>query len=424
MDNNNLFDDLDFFNSSAQDLFATKTPTEQANKPTTKESTNPSRKVEDSVVKNTSVQTGQNVAVQIEKEQSVKKQQVAQNKQQTTEQNDASPQKAKGKKSKKKKRLIANLVIFILLLGGGGAFGILYYQDISQKLETPTFTYYQVHTGTIIEASLNQRADKYEFVITQPGKEDVSIVAKSNLLELGSYLNQPGQYGIKVRCLGKVEKAHSDYSQSQIITYKAMLEAPTIYKNPDDTISWDAIANAHGYRVYYKVDPTTNEMQYVEMTPLGNLDVVKFYLVDIYEIGQGVYPITVVAVGRSGGVYLDSAPSNTVMVNYSKQMQVPQDATYYNDTKTLKIAIDTSARIPKQFKVEVTYDNQERTKALHYVVTDDVNYKDEFVNGVSCRVYSASFSEFAIDNVLSMKITALAPDVYSTDSLATNVVVH
>ncbi|MBE7082512.1 MAG: hypothetical protein E7378_02385 [Clostridiales bacterium] len=452
MDNNNLFDDLDFLNSSAQDLFAPKSqakPSAQAGQPAQQAATKPAGQVQNNVAKNNAVQNAaiktntsqttvaknspvqttqnvqQNVAVQnsIKTQQNQINQQIAQNKKLATQEQEVASQAPKRKMSKKKKRVIAFLIIFVLLLAGGGAMGIMYYQDISQKLETPTFTYYQLHTGTIIETSLNQKADKYEFIITQPGREDISIVAKSNRLELGSYLNQPGQYGIKVRCLGKVAKAHSEYSQQQIVTNYKKLATPTIHKNADDTISWDAVANASKYWVYFGANELSEDMRYIEIAAYSGMDVVTFNLAQIYENGEGVYPITVVAKARSGGFYLDSDLSNKVDVKHFEQMQTPIEATYYNSSKTLQIAAASNIRIPEQYKVEITYDNPERTTAVHYVVTTDLNYEGKTVQGIWCYVYTANFNEFATDNVLSINITALAPDGYSTDSqvLAGNV---
>ena len=322
------------------------------------------------------------------------------------------PKKVKKQLSKTAKLLI---IIFVCLAVIGGAVtGLcLYFKSINKKLVTPTYQVIQRQTGTIISIDKIENATAYEIEIDS-GSNQFKFTSTSNVIELKSYFNQPGTFTVKVRALGKTQKATSDFAIEQVLKNYVKLETPNVFR-AGNIISWNPVENAKEYRVYYKANLNTGAIEYkvVEQNDL----LIEFDLEQLNSFGAGLYPVCVEAIADSESYYLNSETSSTIDYVYTQVLAKPLSVTYHKLTKTLSFSVLKGNNNASHFKVAFTFTSDYSTKEFT-LVASELECQE---NASGIITYTANFADFIENEVLNGSIFAVSDNIYQTNSEKVNV---
>lgn len=339
-------------------------------------------------------------------------------------QKDKAP-KEKKKRNKKKIVIIILLIVFVLACAGGGAAAlVLINKENNKKLSTPVLDVVQLYSGTVLTTNKIEGATKYEFVITDSNGKTTPISSTTNSLELGSYLNQPGNYSAKARVFGKGEGATSDYTETINFKCYVMLETPKVFVNyldeiangyktnsnlEDDTLSWDAVKNAEKYLVRYGADLESGEVKSIEVEATANE--VKFSLNELYKNGTGLYQISVIAIPNDETYYLKSEAGSVFNVEYYAQQTQVQSASYNRESKTLTFQIFEKGNYGNEFGLYITYASGIKEHKI---------YLNQVITTISDGVVTieTNIAQLVSGDILNMTIITLSDGAYSTNSQA------
>lgn len=319
------------------------------------------------------------------------------------------------KQKKEREKIHIGKVGIILIVVGAlvvalGATGLGFYlKHINTKLETPTFQVYQRQTGTIIQISEVKNAYGYEVSVLQGGAMGGTFKITDNVIELKSYLNAPGVFTLKVRALGKTDNATSDYSDEQTLTNIIQLDAPRVYRD-ENVLSWNPISHASGYRVYYRANISSGEVDYVELSQ--ELSTLTFDLTSLNVNGPALYPVCVQAIAPSEGYYVNSNYSDSFKYEYYAQSQTPFNATYNNDTKLLKFSVYANTYYSNKYSVAFTLQNSFNL-VKHEIFADDATKMTSVYLGKQVIEFTVDFTEIVNENVINATITTLADNEYA-----------
>lgn len=332
------------------------------------------------------------------------------------------------KKSKAKRALILCSIFLILILGFGGACGFLYYRKISVKLQTPTINIEKVSDEKIIlEASQVANAVGYEFVVSIDDAKPIILKSEKNRKELD--LTSFKKIEAKVRCLGKIGKAHSNYSEEELETNKIKLQMSTVFVNglteikenekvvsyktskdlySDDNITWEAVSNAKEYRIYYGVDIEKSEVKFkTTQKCVYNLSEI------LKENGAGLYNISVVAIPENSDYYMASEPSDMKVIEYYTQ----QESIIFADLKennVLTIYTDLLFNA-NQFSLSFNYGIINGV-VEHKLVVEDLIKEELLYGGKLSLKFTVNITEFLKNDLESLSIIVLGDGKYSTNS--------
>lgn len=300
--------------------------------------------------------------------------------------------------------IIASVLLVALLATGMG----LYIKHINTKLATPTFVINQSQISTIIEIDKVDDAYGYEVYVSQGGAEGNTFKISTNVVELKSYLNAPGVFTLKVRALGKTDNATSDYSGEQTITNFATIDTPMVFRD-ENILSWNPISHASGYRVYYRANLSSGEVDFVELSQ--GISTLTFDLTSLNENGPALYPVCVQAIAPSEGYYLSSGYSDTFNYEYYAQAQEPFNATYDNASKILKFRVYANSYYSNKYSVALT--TQNFNLVTHDIFVDDVSKTMDVYLGKQIIEFTVDFTEIVNENVINATITTLPDSEYS-----------
>lgn len=339
--------------------------------------------------------------------------------------------KTKNKKGKKKLKLIICGVILLLLLGGGAFFGISYYNKISVKLETPTLKIEKMSNKVILEATEVENAESYEFVVSIDDATPITLKSEKNKKELD--VANYKKIVVKVRCLGKVKKANSDFSIEQTLSNKIKLKMNNVFVDglteikdgqnvisyktddnvSDDIISWESVKNASKYYVYYKVDIDKDEVKKYEVEQTEGK--IEFSLIKLYqENGAGYYNISVVAIPENDEHYEMSDYSEIKIIEYYTKQEKITSAELNKENKILTIYTDLLFNASK-FALSFNYGVMSGV-IEHQLIVDDLTKEEVIKNGQSALKFTVNISEFLKEDIVNISVIVLGDGKYSTNS--------
>ena len=340
-------------------------------------------------------------------------------------------EKSKDKKKRNHKKLfiILGVIVLVMLLAAAGVCGILYYKKISVKLATPTLKIDQINETVVLNATENLKAEKYEFVVSQDDGTEFSIVTKSNKKELN--LSNYKKLTVKVRCLGKISKAHSNYSVTKTVYNKVKLKMSTVFVDgltevikddavvgyktnnnyQDDYLSWESVKNASKYYVYYKADIEKDEVSKFEVQQAQGT--ITFGLSQVYSAGgAGCYNISVVAIPENEEYFEASDYYNVKVIEYFAQQDKVLHAELDNTNMLTIYTNNTSAtKFALTFNYGVVLGVVE-----HQIIVEDLNKENAEYLGNPAIKYSVNISEFIKNELQEISIIVLGDGKYSTNS--------
>ncbi len=338
------------------------------------------------------------------------------------------------KQEKAHKKLIIFIVIAAVIIAGLlTAFVVINVRNDrinNMKLDAPVLHVNQLYNGTALNVDSIPNATKYEYVISDSNGKETKIDSTNGYIELNTYLNQAGIYGVKVRAYGKGPRATSDFSEVETVMNYVALEAPRLFVNgldqdqtnknvyttnsdiTNDKITWNAVPNASKYRINYGVNLENDEILFFEVDARSGIN--TFQLSDIYTFGPGAYIISVVAVPARNSYYLSSIYTydDCKTIKCYLEQKMVQNAEYDKQTKTLSFGLEDGKYFDGDFKIVVGYGTSVPSQEFTVLSTDVVTeYDGNFAN------YEIDLSGFINnDGVVSVMITTLTNSTYGTNS--------
>lgn len=394
--------------------------------------------VEDSVAESTvkpeeQIEEQPNVAQEIN---NTEPQEVKENSTNKSKKQPKTPKKQKEPKVKKplsKTALIILSVIATVVLALIVVIAGLMLKNIAynRKLSAPSLTVEQLYNGTVLEVSKIDGAVSYEFEIKKLSDNTISTIkSSSNILELNSYLNQVGEYSVKVRALGRGSGATSDYSETVEFDNYKQLSKPQIFINNldkqnntlyktnsqtnDDTISWNSVANASKYIVRYGVNLSNGTIASMEQAQKQGE--VVFDLSKIYKNGPGSYQISVIAVPENNSYYLQSDYEQIITVEYYASMDNVSVAKYNKTTKALSFELLVGSNYGNEFSLSII--SQSGTTE-HKIYLDKCNVTENN----SMVVVTTSLEQIELPENFEMKLTTIGDGRFSTNSEPASVII-
>lgn len=320
-------------------------------------------------------------------------------------------EKTKNQKKPLGKKSIIAIVACVLVLVVAGVLLGLYLKDINTKLATPQITILQRQSGTIINIEKVSNATSYEIVVLKEEQTIATFTSLNNVVEIKSFLNQAGPFSIKVRALGKTEKANSDFCEQKDIVCMVTLQTPNVFLN-DKVISWNPVENATSYKVYYRASAEADEVEYIEIEQ--NTSLLTFDLTQLNNFGAGLYPVCVQAISN-GEYFLNSKISDVINYENIVDLQAPSSAVYNNTNKTLTFVVLNNVAKPATVQVVVRLKGQ--YSLLNYTIqTADLSFENVLYEGKEAIKFTASFSEIILDEVESLTLTSVKSDNYENNS--------
>lgn len=339
----------------------------------------------------------------------------------TNDINDKKSIKVKAEKKPKEKKLRKKLSkkAIIIICSFAVVFAIVvtilafYIKKINTKLAMPSCSVVQLQSATIINIDKVENAFAYEICITKEGTNAPTTFKTVNtVIELKSFLNQPGQFSVKVRALGKTENATSDYSESVSITNYLTLKTPNVFK--DGTIlSWNPVEKAVKYKLFYRANLDSDLVDFIELDQNENL--ITFDLSLLNQYGPGLYPISVQAICGDEPYYLDSACSSIINYEYYAQLQEPAKANLNMTSKTLTFMLYKQAYLPTQFKLSVLLEGSYETEE-YIIYTQELLGEDVIFNNFDAIKFSANLCDIISSEIVSATLTSITDNQYATNS--------
>lgn len=300
------------------------------------------------------------------------------------------------------------VVLGVVIFSGGQA----------EKFSTPNFMVYKRSSGTVLIIDNEKTAQGYEVVIYQNGSSQAQFTSANSTVELRLYLSTPGVFSVKVRILGASAGEHSDYSEPKTFTNFVKLDTPEVFRN-QDILSWNAVANASSYKVYYKANTVTDSVDFVELPAVLGQDVVQFDLTELNAYGAGLYPVCVEAIA-SGEYRLNSAYSAVNHYEYHSAIDDPMAAVYDSQSKQLSFAVLKQRTKADKYLLNVSINNGTQV-VKHFIIAEELESKELTYQGQEVVLYTASLSEILSGEPHALTLIAMGDGIYSTDSSAVDV---
>lgn len=409
-ENKNIFNDDDLLFESADSLFG-----QSVNKQNNKTNLKPKTKKTESKKENTTNSKisnnlkNNNILTQTEQSSTEK---VEFDVEKNTNINNSVKINKKSRKKLSTLNLIIIIVLAVIIFAGAVTGLVLYLNKINTKLKTPDFLVVTRQNSTLIYISEIENSTSYEIDITPTNANSFSFKSSETEIELNSYLNQAGTFVIKVRALGKTQKATSDFSAEQTITNNVTLDAPYIFKD-NNVLSWNPIKNADKYRLYYKENSDTGILNYVEVEQ--NDVLITFNLNNLNTYGVGLYPVCVEAVAKSGSFYLNSNTSNTIEYKVVEKLQCPINAIFNKTENKISFMVLKEKTLPTKFNVVFTL--QDNSLQEFNLLTDEMDSSEETYNTQNVVKYTAFLDKLiSNENVISVTIVAVGQGEFVNDS--------
>ena len=351
------------------------------------------------------------VVEQNEKNNNLQSNQLAESKNVQDKESEKKQKNNKTKKPFKWKLFLLILIPCLLLIISLSTFLTLYIKDINTKLATPTYEIYQRQTGTIISIDKINKAISYEINVYEQETLKAVFISDNNLVELKTFLNQPGEFTIKIRALGKTEKATSDFSEEKSLINIITLSTPQIFKD-NNIITWNPILHAEKYLLFYCADLEADELKSIEIPQ--NEGLISFDLSALNIYGPGLYPVCVQAITNLE-YYKNSEYSNVINYEYFAELQNPIMPELNMEENILSFMLSKDSYIPNSFKVRVTLENN--NQLVEYTVfTNEINCEEIIYNTKTYLKYTANLKEMINDKILKATMFAVSDSSYSTNS--------
>lgn len=322
------------------------------------------------------------------------------------------PKEKKPRKKLSKKAIIiicCFAVVFAIIV----TIFAFYIKKINTKLAMPSCSVVQLQSATIISIDKVEDAICYEICITKAGTNNPTTFKTVNtVIELKSFLNQPGQFNVKVRALGKTKNATSDYSESVSITNYITLKTPNVFKD-GNILSWNPVEKAVKYKLFYRANLDSDLVDFIELDQNENL--ITFDLSTLNQYGPGLYPISVQAICSDEPYYLNSACSSTINYEYYAQLQEPAKAKLNMTSKTLAFTLYKQGYIPTQFKLSVLLEGSYQ-KEEYTIYTQELIGKEITFNNFDALEFSANLSDIINPEIVSATLTSITDNSYATNS--------
>lgn len=332
--------------------------------------------------------------------------------------NETKSKKQKPQKEKKKinKLIIILLLIAVVILALVITCLSLYIKKITTKLATPTYEIYQRDVGTIINIDKVDNAIGYEVTMSKEGLSDAVVKSTSNIVEIKSYLNNAGEFNVKIRALGKTDKATSDYSEIKTVVNNVELDTPNVFRD-GNIISWNPVAKAVSYKIYYGVNFNDDTVAY--KTVEQNNNIITFDLTSLNEFGAGAYTINIEAIADEL-YYTNSRYSKTIVYEYYEKTQDVLQPIFNISNKKLTFMLDKSKYIPNsclvEFLVEKNSGEVSHLKIKHLIMLNELEKIETTYNSLEVVKYVADFKELVDGDVVNITITSVADNSYLQDS--------
>ena len=353
----------------------------------------------------------------IKEEQVVNKELKNQGKQKKEDKKVKKSEVSKKPKNKRKKIIFALCAVATLAVIGAVVGIVLVNNQNNQKLETPNLEVAQLYNRTILKTTEISGAVSYEFEVTSKSGSKTSLTSTSNVIELSSYLNQAGEFSVRVRAFGKGSGATSDFSNIVDIVNYVQLKAPKIFVNnlissnevyktndnlADDILVWNDVPNAEYYLVRYGADKT-------EKIQSGNGSS-TFNLNTIYKYGAGVYQISVIAVPSEDSYYTNSEPEKVITIEYYDKQSKVTNLDYNSETKNLTFEILIDSNYGNEFDLYITQVGAQATEYKVYLNECETVEEDGILK------VTANLSHIVKGDLQEISIITLGDGVYSQNS--------
>ncbi len=322
----------------------------------------------------------------------------------------------KSDKKPRKKLSTTNLIIIIIVsaivVAGAITGAIFYFKKINTKLQTPEFSVVQRQNNTLIYISEIENSTAYEVVITPTNSNSFSFTTTESVIELKSYLNQAGTFVIKIRALGKTDKAASDFSIEQTITNNKTLDTPYIFKDDNNILSWNPVKNADKYRLYYKENSETGVLNYIEIDQ--NDVLITFDLKNLNAYGVGVYPVCVEAIAQSESFYLNSNVSNSIEYRVVEKLQAPINVIFNKSSKKISFMVLKNKTLPSKFNVVFTLNDH--TLQEFSLLSTEMEASEETYKLQQVVKFTAYFDKLIDSDIVSATIVSVSQNEFVTNS--------
>lgn len=328
-----------------------------------------------------------------------------------------SKKEEKAKKQKGKNKLVIILVVVAVIIFALVVSGlVLYLKKVNTKLATPTYEIYQRDVGTIINIDKVDNALGYEITLSKNGMKDATFKSTSNIVEVKSFLNKAGEFSVKIRALGKTDKATSDYSEIKSVVNNIALDTPNLFRD-GNIISWNPVAKAVKYNVYYGVNFDNDTVNFKEVEQNNNL--ISFDLTTLNEYGAGAYPIYVQAITNEQ-YYLNSQYSKTIVYEYYEKTQQALQPKFDLSSNKLMFMLYENQYIPNsclvEFLVEKSGNDNSHIKIKHLIMLAELENIKTTYNSQNVIKYVADFKELIDGEIINITITSMSDGNYLQNS--------
>lgn len=264
------------------------------------------------------------------------------------------PQKEKKQLSKKSKIIIiVASVVFALAV----AIVLIVTLCIpkTEKMQAPTLKVYSLSNEVMIYVDENENADYYEFYYQESGKPAKRIPENHNYIYLRTLVDKLGSYTIWARYGSKNEKAVSDISNKEKVTYTKQLDKinDATLNLETNELTFSRVNNAISYRIYYGA----GENEFItQVNPTSSsIDVITVKLAN--KLKAGNYNLMIQAIASTGenSYYTNSELSKSIEFIYKTKLEPIKTATFKKSTSNIKITLDKNKTNTSKFKIIINF---------------------------------------------------------------------
>lgn len=269
-------------------------------------------------------------------------------------------QKEKKKLSKKAKTIITISAIAFVLIIAVIVLVIMLIPKV-EKMNAPKLKVYTLSNQVMFYVDENENADYYEFYIQKSGDTAKRIPSQSNVIYISSMLNNPndpkslGEYTIWARYGSKNEKAVSDISNKEKVTYTKQLDKinDATLNLETNELTFSRVNNAISYRIYYGA----GENEFItQVNPTSSsIDVITVNLAN--KLKAGNYNLMIQAIASTGenSYYTNSELSKSIEFIYKTKLEPIKTATFKKSTSNIKITLDKNKTNTSKFKIIINF---------------------------------------------------------------------
>lgn len=271
------------------------------------------------------------------------------------------PQKEKKQLSKKSKIIII-VVSVVFALAVAIVLIVTLCIPKTEKMQAPTLKVYSLSNEVMIYVDENDNADYYEFYIQKTGSSAQIIRNSSNnFIYIKEMLNNKddasslGEYTIWARYGSKNEKAVSDISNKEKVTYTKQLDKinDATLNLETNELTFSRVNNAISYRIYYGA----GENEFItQVNPTSSsIDVITVNLAN--KLKAGNYNLMIQAIASTGenSYYTNSELSKSIEFIYKTKLEPIKTATFKKSTSNIKITLDKNKTNTSKFKIIINF---------------------------------------------------------------------